>query len=226
MSKSAIGILFAAAAAWVGTVCAYYFGYEQLPERVPVHFDINGIADGWTTRDQLLPFWLIVPGFCTFLLAIGLVLPAVAPSLVGREGVRSKYEFVLFLAALLMGMVQTMEITSAFGIQFDFGRVGLALVFAFFGLIGYAMRGLKRNPVMGIRLPWTLRSDAIWDETHRAAARMYMGVGSIGAACAMTGILSSGPGIIVAIVSLFLFAAIVPIIYSVIVARRIERLPR
>jgi uncharacterized membrane protein len=223
MGKSAIGILVVAIAAWVGTIVAFYIGYDRLPERVPVHFDIHGVADGWTTRNQLLPFWLIVPGFCTFLVGIGLILPWVAPSLVGREGVRGKYEFVLLLAALLMGMVQTMVVTSSFGIRFDFGRVVLALVFAFFGLIGYAMRGLKRNPVMGIRLPWTLRSDAIWDETHRAAARMYMGVGAIGAACAIAGLLSSGPGIIVAIVSLFLFAAIVPITYSVIVARRIER---
>ncbi len=226
MGKWAIGILVVAIAAWVGTIATFYVGYDRLPERVPIHFDINGVADGFTTRNQLLPFWLIVPGFCTLLVGIGLVLPTVAPSLVGREGVRGKYEFVLFLSAVLMCLVQTMVVTSSFGIRFDFGRVVLALVFAFFGLIGYAMRGLTRNPVMGIRLPWTLRSDAIWDETHRAAARMYMGVGGIGAACAVTGLLSNGPGIIVAIVSLFLFAAIVPIIYSVIVARRIERAAR
>lgn len=222
MGKWAFGILILSIAVWGGTLAAYYLGYDRLPERVPVHFDIRGVADGWTTRDQLIGFWLIVPCFTLLLLGIGIVLPWAAPALVGREGVRGKYEFILFLAALLMAGVQTMVITSSFGVQFDFGRVILTAVFAFCGLIGYSMRGLKRNPVMGIRLPWTLRSDAVWDETHRAAALMYIGVGAIGAGCAMAGFFSNAPGLIVAIVSLFLFAAIVPIIYSVIVARRIE----
>lgn len=220
MSRWAVGILLIALAAWVGTVATFYFGYDRLPERVPIHFNVEGVADRWTTRDQLLPFWLIVPLFCLLVIGIGIGIPRLAPSLVAREGVRDKYEFILFLAALLMAAVQAMVVASSFGVQFDFGRVILTVVFAFFGAIGYAMRGLKRNPVMGIRLPWTLKSDAVWDETHRAASRMYIAVGGIGAGCALAGLFTTPAGLVVAIVSLFVFVAIAPIVYSAVVASR------
>jgi uncharacterized membrane protein len=221
MSRWSIAIALIALGAWIGTFSAFYLGYDRLPDRVPVHFNAAGEADGWTTRDQLLPFWLIVPGFATFLVVLVFVVPLLAPTLNPGPDVRPKFEFVIFLAALLMSLVQTLVITSSFGVKFDFGRVILTAIFAFFGLVGFSMRGLKRNPVMGIRLPWTLKSDAVWDATHRAASRIYIAAGALGAACAAVGLLSNVPGIIAAVVSLLLFTAVVPIVYSLIVARRL-----
>jgi len=31
----------------------------------------------------------------------------------------------------------------------------------------------KRNFFIGIRTPWTLSSDAVWDETHRVGAQLF-----------------------------------------------------
>jgi uncharacterized membrane protein len=33
---------------------------------------------------------------------------------------------------------------------------------------------VRRNSFLGIRTPWTLASDAVWDRTHRAAGRLWV----------------------------------------------------
>jgi uncharacterized membrane protein len=43
-----------------------------------------------------------------------------------------------------------------------------------FFFIGYMLRKAKRNFFIGIRTPWTLSSDKVWDETHRVGSVLFM----------------------------------------------------
>ena len=47
----------------------------------------------------------------------------------------------------------------------------MGLLFIF---IGSMLRKAKRNFFIGIRTPWTLSSDKVWDETHRLGAVLFM----------------------------------------------------
>jgi uncharacterized membrane protein len=40
-------------------------------------------------------------------------------------------------------------------------------------LLGAFLKKLKRNWFMGIRNPWTLSSDAIWEKTHRVGGKLF-----------------------------------------------------
>ena len=40
--------------------------------------------------------------------------------------------------------------------------------------IGYMLRKAKRNFFIGIRTPWTLSSDTVWDKTHQIGAVLFM----------------------------------------------------
>ena len=48
---------------------------------------------------------------------------------------------------------------------------GLGLLFIFVGLM---MRQAKRNFFIGIRTPWTLSSDRVWDQTHRVGSVLFI----------------------------------------------------
>ena len=48
---------------------------------------------------------------------------------------------------------------------------------ALFFYIGYAMQFVKRNYFVGIRTPWTLSSDEVWDKTHKVGSKMFMLLG-------------------------------------------------
>ena len=41
-------------------------------------------------------------------------------------------------------------------------------------LLGNYMGKLRRNFFIGIRTPWTLASDAVWERTHRVGGRLFM----------------------------------------------------
>jgi uncharacterized membrane protein len=43
-----------------------------------------------------------------------------------------------------------------------------------FFFIGYMLRKAKRNFFIGIRTPWTLSSDKVWEETHRLGSLLFM----------------------------------------------------
>jgi uncharacterized membrane protein len=47
--------------------------------------------------------------------------------------------------------------------------IGLLFIF-----IGYMLKQARRNFFIGIRTPWTLSSDRVWDETHRIGSVLFM----------------------------------------------------
>ena len=47
--------------------------------------------------------------------------------------------------------------------------IGLLFIF-----IGFLLRQAKRNFFIGIRTPWTLSSDTVWNATHRLGAILFM----------------------------------------------------
>ena len=46
-----------------------------------------------------------------------------------------------------------------------------------FIFIGFMLRKAKRNFFIGIRTPWTLSSDTVWDKTHQLGAVLFMASG-------------------------------------------------
>ena len=48
-----------------------------------------------------------------------------------------------------------------------------------FLVIGNYMPKMKRNPTLGIRLPWTLANEENWNRTHRAGGRMWVAGGLV-----------------------------------------------
>jgi uncharacterized membrane protein len=54
----------------------------------------------------------------------------------------------------------------------------MGLLFVFVGVL---LRQAKRNFSIGIRTPWTLSSDAVWDKTHRLGAVLFIVSGIVAA---------------------------------------------
>ena len=54
-----------------------------------------------------------------------------------------------------------------------------------FMALGNWMGKIRRNPVMGIRTPWTLKSDYVWERTHRVGGRLMVVLGGVVALAAL-----------------------------------------
>ena len=46
-----------------------------------------------------------------------------------------------------------------------------------FIVLGYYMPRVRHNYMLGIRTPWTLYSEDVWNKTHKASKNWFMGIG-------------------------------------------------
>jgi len=72
--------------------------------------------------------------------------------------------YIYFLTMLWNLGVQSFKMSAAL-----LPATGLILFFA-----GLMMRHAKRNFFIGIRTPWTVSNDRVWDQTHRVGSVLFM----------------------------------------------------
>src|SRR5260370_35710749 len=99
----------------------------------------------------------------------------------------------------------------------DLGRGFIAGIFLFFGLMGNVMGKVRKNFYIGVRVPWTLASDRVWNDTHRLAAWVWVSAGAIG-----FGMIVLGAPMIAAFIVLSV-SAFIPVIYSFVHSKSLER---
>lgn len=160
-------------------VMALAFGfanYASLPAEIPSHWNLDGEVDG-----TLPKLWgvLALP-----LCMLGLSLLAEIFLRFSPRGFRlDKFSRVLgLLINILIGfllVIYVVQILIALGVNIKMERVaglGLGILFV---LLGNYMGKLRKNFFIGIRTPWTLASDEVWDRTHRLAGYLFVAWGIV-----------------------------------------------
>ena len=162
----------AALGVWAASLALLLVLWHRLPERVPVHFQLDGTPDRLGARAELL----VLPALA--LLSWALVRFGARGRLgLGRANVGPALGFALLVALAAM---QLLTLRAALG---D-GRVPPRWTATLLGLLLVALGQLlprtRRNAWVGLRLPWTLASDAAWARTHRCASWSFT-LGGLGA---------------------------------------------
>jgi uncharacterized membrane protein len=199
-----------------GTLFLYTFGRDFLPEKVPVHWDIEGKPNQWTSREQVLPYLLIAPGAMLAMVLLTIVLPWLSPQQFSIERFRATYDYIMAMIVALMGYIQLVvllgSIESPYTTRFLVGGIML-----FFAALGNQLGKVRRNFWMGVRTPWTLASDYVWNQTHRVSAWLYTALGLVGFVAVLLNI-----NLIVVFV-VFIVGVLFPIPYSLILYKRLQR---
>lgn len=187
-------------------VFAFYF-FANAPEQVPTHWNIHGQVDDYSSKAFTATFFpsLIVAVYLLFWL-----LPKIDPK-------KEKYEkfarvYGIFRTIIVLFFILMFFITSlvALGYNIDVGRIIPASVGLLFILLGNYMGKLKSNWFVGIRTPWTLSSERVWQKTHRLGGWMFVLMGLYMLAGVIWPVLWGGGTIFVIIVAV----AIIPMAYS------------
>jgi uncharacterized membrane protein len=205
-------------ALFVAAIGAHATLADQLPDKVPTHWDFHGNVNGWMNKDQTFMLFYLMPTITAGLVALGLlVLPAVSPENFAVEGFRRTYDYVFFLVAVLFAflyaLIETAQVTGTFAGE----RWMIAGFFLFFALLGNVLGKVRRNFWLGVRTPWTLADPQVWDRTHRAAAWLYVVIGIVGAIAVLAGVQPLACFI-------FLIAgALAPVFHSLVLYKRLQR---
>jgi uncharacterized membrane protein len=101
--------------------------------------------------------------------------------------------------------------------SFDIGRGFSAGIFLFFALMGNVMGKVRKNFFIGIRVPWTLASERVWNDTHRLGAWVMTAAGVIGFLMTVLGV----P--IWASLALLIGSMVILLVYSFLRYKTLER---
>jgi uncharacterized membrane protein len=187
--------------------------YDRLPDLMATHFDLAGNANGWMPR--AMGAWF-APVFALGLWAFIRFLPLVLPKTDRKRLGDSSSPLVATLTVLFMAAVHVLILYVAIVPGASLARAIWGVLGAFYIALGLVIPRFKRNPVMGIRTPWTLTSDENWARTQRVGGYSMV----LGGAIAMVfGLLGGTPGTVVALTAIFV-SALVPAGYSLVLARR------
>ncbi|WP_211321996.1 SdpI family protein [Brockia lithotrophica] len=155
----------------VGMLVAAFSLYPQLPERVPVHWNLEGEVDRYGSR---LEAAFEIPLLTLGLYLLMLVTPLIDPNRRNYGRFLGAYRVIRWSFVFFMVVVYGIVMTSALGHAVDVGRwveVVLSLIFV---VTGNVMGQIKPNYFVGIRTPWTLADEEVWRRTHRLAARVWV----------------------------------------------------
>ncbi|MCZ2127976.1 MAG: SdpI family protein [Anaerolineales bacterium] len=151
--------------------------WNQLPNSMASHWNVNDQADGYMSK-----FWgvLMMPLITLGMLALFLVIPNLDP--LKANIAQFRREFNLFIAFIVAFLLYAHGLTLAWNLGYQNFKMGAAMLSplgVLFILIGWMLRKVKRNWFVGIRTPWTLSSDSVWDKTHQLGSTLFMLAGGL-----------------------------------------------
>ncbi|GIK08133.1 MAG: hypothetical protein JETCAE02_01230 [Anaerolineaceae bacterium] len=186
--------------------------YARLPDPMPSHWNAAGEVDGYMSK-----FWgvFLVPIMTIVLLPLFLVIPQIDPLKANIAKFLGIFNGFIVAFTAYMFLVFGLILAAALGYQFNMTYALLPIVGLLFVGVGYMTGKAKRNFFIGIRTPWTLSSETVWDATHKLGAKLFMLAGAITIVSAFLG--EAGVWLMLAAL---LAAAFVPIVYSYILWRR------
>jgi|SRR5580700_3756570 uncharacterized membrane protein len=187
--------------------------YGQMPDPVPTHWNLRGVADGFTPKPWG-PF--LMPLTNAGVLGLMLGLRAFAPREMPVERFARVYTVLTAAVVAFLALVEALTSLAALGVAVNMSRalgLGTGLLFV---VLGNFMGKLTRNFFVGIRTPWTLVSDEVWLRTHRLGGKLFVAAGVVTLAAAFT---DAGLHVMLAAV---LTAALVSAVYSYVVYRKLS----
>ena len=189
-------------------ILAGLFLWNQLPEQLPMHWDVNGQVDGWGSKT------FVVVGMPLIMLAAQwLCVLATMADPKQKDHSEKVLQLVFWIIPLLSLVLFAITFAVGLGKQVPV-EVILTLFLGFlFTVIGNYMPKCKQNYTIGIKIPWTLNSEQNWNKTHRFAGVTW----TIGGIIIM---LSGFVGGIWLFMAITLLMVIVPVVYSFVLYRK------
>lgn len=145
--------------------------YPSLPDEIPTHWNTEGEVDG--TMPVLIGLFLL-PAMMAVITGLLMVLPRFDPRYARYEEFQGSYDGVIILLNLFLFVLFIITILWSIGIEVPMNQV-MSIMFAILMAgIAFFIRNVKQNWFGGIRTPWTMESEVVWDETHKRGFRVFL----------------------------------------------------
>jgi uncharacterized membrane protein len=147
--------------------------WNQLPPRVPVHWNLDGQIDRWGSKFSGI---LVLPLVSIATVALLHLLPWLDPKLRGKRNSSDRMSSVLPIFRVLFAgfffVVFLLVLSVSLGASVSVGRIVVLSILLLLAGMGNYLGNLRPNYFIGLRTPWTLESAATWRATHRLGGRL------------------------------------------------------
>ena len=200
----------------IGLFVAAVLIYPHLPEQIPRHWDIHGNIDAYSSR--------FFGAFFAPLLNIGIYLlllftPVLDPKKNNYPLFAKGYTAIRWGVVLLLSVLYVASILFALGYPINISFIVKGLVAGLFIIIGNYMGQFRHNYFVGIKTPWTLASEEVWQLTHRMSSRIWVACGLLCLVMSFINAVWSGVVYFLAI----LLMVIIPTVYSYVIFNQIQK---
>lgn len=159
--------------------------WNQLPDQMASHWNVNDQVDGTMPK-----FWgvFMMPLIALGMMALFLIIPNIDP--LKANIAKFREYFNIFIALIIAFMLYVHGLTLSWSLgntNFKMSTAMLPFMGVLFIAIGLMLRKAKRNFFIGIRTPWTLSSDTVWDKTHQIGSVLFMASGAFAMIAGMFG---------------------------------------
>jgi len=186
-------------------IIGIYF-YPQMPEKIASHWNAQGQVDGYMSK-----FWglFLMPLLSMMLFLLFIAIPKIDPLKHNIEKFREYYDGFVVLIIVYLFYVYLLTIFWNIGIRFNMVQPLAPAMGILFYYIGILIENAKRNWFIGIRTPWTLSSEKVWEKTHKIGGKLFKTAGAF----AFIGVFFQSYALFFILVPIILVAAYT-IIYS------------
>ncbi len=156
--------------------CLGSIAYPLLPSRIASHWNYLGQVDGYSSK-----FWGI------FLLPIVMLIAFVFmkffqkldPKSENIKKFETSYNSFLFVFNIFFFVIFSFTLLWSLGIYLYINKL-MALLLAFlFYFVGNLLKVTQQNYFIGIRTPWTLHSEIVWNKTNALGGKLFQVVAGL-----------------------------------------------
>lgn len=147
------------------------FLMPQVPDQMASHWNASGEVDGYMSKRWGV-FLMPLVSIALFLLFI--IIPKIDPLKKNIEKFRKHFNRFILLIFIFLFYIHTLTILWNLDCRFNMTNMILPAIGLLFLYIGILLKYAKRNWFIGIRTPWTLSNDKVWDKTHQLGSKLYI----------------------------------------------------
>lgn len=182
-----------------------YF-FPLLPESMASHWNAQGIVDDYSSK---LSNVIAFPSLSVLLFVLFLIIPKIDPKRINIKTFEDKFNLFIYSMLGFILLLQLQVFLWNTGTQIPMNIVMPILMGLLFIVMAELVKNAKQNYTIGIRTPWTLASEKVWDKTHALGAKLFR----------ISGILSILSAFIskyafIVVISTVLFSTFIVLIYS------------
>jgi len=186
--------------------------YSRLPEEFVTHWDSSLQPNGYSPKWF---YFVLGPGVMAALTAFTIFGPWLSPKKFEIESFQSTFDLMMLMLFCATTYFAAVMLWAGWGHPGDGGRAIQGGVCVLFAALGNVMGKVRRNFYLGIKTPWALASERVWNGTHRLAAKTFVVAG-------LLGLLFTVLDVRVWTMYALMVGALAPAIYSLVLYKRLE----